>query len=132
MATTINDNRSIGELFSELSAQTSTLIRKEVELARHEMTRSVVEVARSSALFAGGAVIGYAGALVVLVGIAWGLADAGLPRWLAFVLVGVVTLLVGAGLALWAHQRLTTVSVVPNRTVETIRDDVEWAKEKTE
>jgi cation transporter-like permease len=132
MATTINDNRSIGELFSELSAQTSTLIRKEVELARHEMTRSVVEVARSSALIAGGAVIGYAGALVVLVGIAWGLADAGLPRWLAFVLVGVVTLLVGAGLALWARQRLTTVSVVPNRTVETIRDDVEWAKEKTE
>ena len=132
MATTLNDNRSIGELFSELSAQTSTLIRKEIELARYETTRSVMEVARSSAFIAAGAVIAYAGAIVVLIGIAWALADAGFPRWLAFVLVGVVTVLIGAGLALWARQRLTTVSIVPNRTVETIRDDVEWAKEKTE
>jgi ABC-type uncharacterized transport system permease subunit len=132
MATTVNDNRSLGELFSELSAQTSTLVRKEVELARHEMTRSVAEVARNSALIVAGGVIAYAGALVVLIGLAWALVEAGLPRWLGFVLVGGLTLAIGAATALWARERLNKVSVVPERTVETIREDVEWAKEQTE
>ena len=132
MATTVSDNRSLGELFSELSTQTSTLIRKEVELARHEMTRSVAEVARNSALIAAGGVIAYAGALVVLIGLAWALVEAGLPTWLGFVLVGALTLATGAATALWARQRLNNVSVVPERTVETIREDVEWAREQTE
>lgn len=132
MATQIRDERSLGELFGDLSAETSTLVRKEVELARHEMTRSLAVIARNSALIAAGGVIAYAGAIVVLIGLGWALIDAGLPRWAGFVVIGAITLVVGAVLSLWAKQSMSRVSIVPEKTVDTIRQDVEWAKEQTE
>jgi len=132
MATTVRDDRSLGELFAELSTETSTLVRKEIELARHEMTRSAAVLARSSALIAVGAVAGYAGAIVVLIGVAWLLVELGLPTWLGFVIAGGATVLIGAAVALWARSSMKTVSVMPERTVETIRQDVDWAKEQTQ
>jgi hypothetical protein len=130
--TTARDDRSLGELFAELSEKTSTLVSKEIELARHEMTRSATEMARRSAMIGVGGAIAYAGFIVLLIGAAWLLATIGLPTWIAFVLAGGVALAVGAFLAMRAAQALKTVSVVPERTVETIKQDVEWAKEQTQ
>jgi hypothetical protein len=125
------DDRSLGELFTELSDKTSTLIRKEIELARHEVTRSAETVARNSALMVAGGLIAYLGALVVLIGFGWLLVEAGLDAWLAFLLVGGITAAVGVFLAYRGMQSMKKVSVVPERTVETIRQDVEWAKDQT-
>lgn len=130
--TTARDDRSLGELFAELSEKTSTLVGKEIELARHEMTRSATEMARKSAMIGVGGAIAYAGFIVLLIGAAWLLAMLGLPTWFAFVLAGGIALAVGAFLAMRAVQALKTVSVVPERTVETIKQDVEWAKEQTQ
>ena len=129
---TDRDERSLGELFGELSADTSTLIRKEMELARHELTRSAQTYARNSMLVAAGGLIAYAGAIVLLMGIAWLLARLGLGADLSFLIVGAVTLAIGAVIAWRAVQSMQKVSVVPERTVETIREDVEWAKEQTQ
>jgi hypothetical protein len=129
--TAVRDERSLGDLFGELSQQTSTLVKKEIELARLEVTRSVTGMARSSAMIAVGGVIGYAGAIVVLIGLGWLLAGLGLPVWLAFVLVGGLTLAIGAFLAYRAMNAMKQVNVVPERTVETIKEDVEWAKDQT-
>jgi uncharacterized membrane protein len=131
MTTGIRDDRSLGELFAELSEKTSTLVRKEVELARYEMTRSVTTVARSSALIAVGGLVAYLGAIVALIGVAWLLAQAGMPTWLAFLLVGAVTIAIGAFVALRAFQEMKKLEIVPPRTVETVKQDVEWAKEQT-
>ena len=130
--TTVRDERSLGELFAELSEKTSTLVKKEIELARHEMTRSATEMARRSAMIGVGGAIAYAGFIVMLIGAAWLLAMLGLPTWVAFVIAGGIALAVGAFLAMRAAQALKTVSVVPERTVETIKQDVEWAKEQTQ
>jgi len=130
--TTVRDERSLGELFAELSEKTSTLVKKEIELARHEMTRSATEMARRSAMIGVGGAIAYAGFIVLLIGAAWLLAMLGLPTWVAFVIAGGIALAVGAFLAMRAAQALKTVSVVPERTVETIKQDVEWAKEQTQ
>jgi len=130
--TTARDDRSLGELFAELSEKTSTLVKKEIELARHEMTRSATDMARKSAMIGVGGAIAYAGFIVLLIGAAWLLATIGLPTWVAFVLAGGIALAVGAFLAMRAAQALKTVSVVPERTVETIKQDVEWAKEQTQ
>lgn len=126
------DDRSLGELFAELSEKTSTLVKKEIELARHEMTRSVTVLARDSARIVIGALVAYLGAIVVLIGIAWLLVNLGLPVWLAFLLVGGITLAGGALLAWRAFQSVRNVNVVPTRTVETIKQDVEWAKDQTQ
>ena len=72
------------------------------------------------------------GAIVVLIGIAWLLVQMGLPTWLGFLLVGGVTIAIGGILAWTAIQSLRKVSVVPTRTVETIKQDVEWAKDQTQ
>ena len=130
--TTARDDRSLGELFGELSEKTSTLVKKEIELARHEMTRSVTVLARDSARIIAGGLIAYLGAIVVLIGIAWLLTELGLPWWLAFLLVGGITLAGGALLAWRALESVRKVNVVPARTVETIKQDVEWAKDQTQ
>ena len=130
--TALRDERSLGELFGELSQQTSTLVKKEIELARLEVTRSVTGMARSSAMVAVGGVVAYAGAIVLLIGLAWLLTSLGLPVWLAFGLVGGVTAAIGGFLAYRALNAMKQLSVVPERTVETIKEDVEWAKDQAQ
>ena len=130
--TAIRDDRSLGELFAELSEKTSTLVQKEIELARHEMTRSATTLARNSARIVIGGLVAYTGAIVALIGVAWLLVTLGLPTWLGFLLVGGLTIAIGGFLAWTAIQSLKKVSVVPTRTVETIKQDVDWAKEQTQ
>lgn len=130
--TATRDEQSLGELFSDLSQQTSTLVKKEIELARHEVTRSVTTLGKDAAMIAIGGVIAYAGVIVVLIGLGWLLATIGLPVWLAFVLVGAIVVAIGAFLAWRAIQEMKKVSVVPERTVETVKEDVEWAKDQTQ
>ncbi len=127
---TPREERPLGELFGELSQQTSTLIRKEVELARHEMVRSLTEIGRNTALIAVGGVVAYAGFIVLLIGIGWALAEAGLPLWASIVLVGAVVLVGGAAIAAWAIQQIRKARVVPEKTIQTVQDNVRWAKEQ--
>lgn len=130
--TATRDDRSLGELFGELSEQTSTLVKKEIELARHEVTRSVTSLGRDAAMIGAGAAIAYAGMIVLLIGIGWLLVTIGLPVWLSFVLVGAIVLAVGAFLAYRSMQSIKKTSVMPERTVETVKEDVEWAKDQTQ
>ena len=126
------EERSLGELFSELSQQTSTLVKKEVELARHEITRSVTELGRNAAIIVVGGIVAYAGFIVLLLGVAWALAEAGLPLWVGLLLVGLIVVVVGAVLAFYAIQQMRQAKLVPEKTVKTVQDNVRWAKEQTE
>ena len=58
------------------------------------------------------------------------LVDAGVSPWLAALLVGTATLAAGAALAWRGREGLRTTSVMPERTIETLKDDAEWAKEQ--
>jgi type IV secretory pathway TraG/TraD family ATPase VirD4 len=132
MTTAPREERSLGELFSDLSQQLSTLVRKELDLARHEVTRSASQMGRAAALIAVGGLLAYAGLIVVLVGLGFLLGTMGLPAWLAFVLVGGVVMAIGAFLAWRFLNEMRKTSIVPERTVATIQDNVQWAKEQTE
>lgn len=132
MAVVRDEERSLGELFGELSQQTSTLVKKEIELARHEVTKSASTMARDAAMVAAGGALAYAGLIVLLVGLGWLLATIGVPIWLAFLLVGGIAAGVGAFLAMRYLRQMQRVSVVPERTMETIKEDVEWAKDQTQ
>jgi len=130
--TAVQEERSLGELFSDLSTHTSTLVKKEIELARHEITKSATDLARNSAMIVAGGLAAYAGAIVALIGIGWLLVALGAPVWLGLLVVGVVTIAIGAFLAYRAIQTLKQLNVVPTRTVDTIKEDVEWAKDQTQ
>ena len=124
------DDRSLGQLFGDLSRQLSTLVRQEIDLARTETTQRVTAVTRDAALIGAGAALGYAGLLFLLAALVALLVYAGLDTWLAALLVGVVTLAVGGALVWRGREGLRTAKLVPERTIETLKDDAEWAKEQ--
>jgi hypothetical protein len=127
---TERDDRSLGDLFGRLANQVSTLVRQEIALARTETTARASAVGRDVALIAAGGALLYAALLVVLGAIVLLLIDAGLDGWIAALLVGVLVALVGGGLVLVGRDRLKTADVAPRRTIETLQDDAEWAKER--
>jgi hypothetical protein len=124
----VSDNRSLGELFSELSRETATLIRQEAELARTEVTASVARIGRHATLIAGGGAIAYGGLLALVAALVLGLVRMGLPAWAAALVGGIIVLAIGGlliqrGLAALRHDQLT-----PTKTVETMKENAAWAK----
>jgi VIT1/CCC1 family predicted Fe2+/Mn2+ transporter len=123
------DSSSLGTLFSELSTDLSTLVRQEIELARTETTEKVSTAARSAGALVAGGLIAYAGVIVVLIAVAILLGEI-MPLWLAMLIVGLVVLVIGAIMAISGKNKLANLNVVPEKTVETLKEDARWAKEQ--
>jgi len=126
----LRDERSLGDLFSDLSRETTTLVRQEVQLAKAELTQSATEAARGIGMLVAGGAVAYAGLLFLLLAIVFGLIEAGWDAWLSALVVGLVVVTVGAILVLRARESLKPANLAPRRTVETLKEDQEWAKEQ--
>lgn len=126
----VRDERSLGDLFSDLSRETTTLVRQEVQLAKAELTQSATEAARGIGMLVAGGAVAYAGLLFVLLAIIFGLIEAGWDAWLSALVVGVVVVAIGAILVLRARESLKPANLAPRRTIETLKEDQEWAKEQ--
>jgi VIT1/CCC1 family predicted Fe2+/Mn2+ transporter len=124
------DNRSLGQLFGDLSRQLSTLIRQEIVLARTEMTSKATAVGRDAATIGLGGAMLYAAFLTLLGAIVLLLIDLGVPGWVAALGVAVVVGVIGGVMIAAGRQSLTRQQVAPTRTVETLKDDADWAKER--
>ena len=124
------DERSLGELFTELARETSTLVRQEVQLAKAELTQSATEAARGIGMLVAGGAVAYAGLLFLLLAIVYGLIEAGWEPWVSALVVGLVVVAIGAVLVLRARESLKPANLAPRRTVETLKEDQEWAKEQ--
>jgi hypothetical protein len=119
--------KSLGELFSELTSDLSNLFRKEVELAKVETKEEVARAGKAGGMLGGGALAGYFALLFLSFALAW-LLDEWMHPALAFLIVGLVYGVVAAVLALQGRARLQTVNPVPQQTVETLKEDVQWAR----
>jgi hypothetical protein len=127
---TQRDERSLGELFAELSRQTSALVRQEVDLAKTEMTQKAREVGKDAGFMAAGGAVAYAGLLVLLAALVL-LLGLWIPLWVSALIVGVLVLGIGGFLVLLGRDRLTKTTMAPQQTVETLKEDVRWAREQT-
>jgi uncharacterized membrane protein YqjE len=132
------DNRSqaaltelpIPELMRQLSDQTATLVRQELELAKVELTAKGKRAGIGAGMFGAAAVVGlYAlGALTAAVILALSHA---VTAWLAALIVAVGYGAVAGGLALTGKSNVQRgVPPVPEQTVQTVREDVEVAKQR--
>jgi hypothetical protein len=130
MMAQVRDERSLGDLFSDLSRETTTLVRQEVQLAKAELTQSATEAARGIGMLVAGGAVAYAGLLFLLLAIVFGLIQAGWDAWLSALVVGLVVVAIGAILVLRARESLKPANLAPRRTVETLKEDQEWAKEQ--
>ena len=124
------EQRSLGELFGDLSRQMSALVRQEIELARAEVTGKATSAARDVAIIGAGIGLLYAGLLALIGAAVLFLADQGVSPWLAALVVAIVVAVVGGLLVMSSRESLANRDMAPKRTVETLKDDAEWAKEQ--
>lgn len=120
---------SLGRLFSDLSNDFTNLVREELRLARVETMEKVSTATRSIVSMAAGGFIAYAGLLALLFMVILLLAEI-MPMWLASAIVGIVAIVIGAIMIMGGRSALSNMTIVPEKTVETIKDDAEWVKEQ--
>ena len=124
------DDRSLGELFAELAQETSTLVRQEVNLAKTEMSEKASRAGRQVGVLAAGGAVAYAGLLAILAGVIVLLGQV-IPMWLSALLVGIVVGVVGYLLVSRALEALKREDFAPRQTMETLKEDQQWAKDQT-
>ena len=120
------DNRSLGDLLSELSRETSTLVRKEIELATTETTAKLKVAAGYAGVAATGGALVHAGLLVLLAAIVIGLAQLGVTPWLSAFIVALLTMGVGYMLVNRGLSGLRHTRVTPTQTIESLKEDARW------
>lgn len=123
------DERALGDLFTELARETSTLVRQEMALAKIEMTRKVTQVGRDVTTIGVGGAIAYAGLLALIAGLIVVLGQF-IPLWLSALLVGLA--FAGAGYVLIQQglSALKRADLTPRETLATLKEDSEWAKDQ--
>jgi uncharacterized membrane protein YqjE len=124
-------DRGIGELVKDLAGQTSTLVRQEIQLAQAELTSKGKLAGRGAGMLAGAAVAGLL-ALIALTAVLIAALDTALPLWLAALIVTLLWAVIGAVLASRGRKELQRAAPpVPEQTVETVKEDIQWAKTQT-
>jgi uncharacterized membrane protein YqjE len=120
-------DRSTVQLVRDIADDTSTLVRKEIELARQEITEAL------KSRLIGGAALAVCGTMalfgLIYLGIAAGAAfSIVLPRWLAWLIVGGAFLVLAGAAALFGLRKMKKPPIAPEETKRTVKEDVEWAK----
>jgi TM2 domain-containing membrane protein YozV len=129
---TRQQERSLGELFGDLTRDMSALIRQETQLATTEMTQKATRAGKSAGVLLGGALVAYAGFFALLWAIVYGLNSlSGLPVWASFLIVAIIVLAIGGFVAWRGYDTLRKTDLVPRQTVETLKEDAQWAKDQT-
>lgn len=127
----VRDDRSLGELFSELSNETTTLVRQEIALAKTEMTEKATEAGKNVGFLVAGGAVAYAGLLTLIATLVIVLGQIGVPWWLSALIVGIAVTGIGYVLVQRGLSNLKNLDPKPARTVETLQEDKEWAKDQT-
>ena len=123
-------DQSTSELVQRASEQITTLVRDEIALAKAELTEKGKHAGIGVGLFGGGGVLAFYGLGALLTTIIIAL-DLMMPLWLAALIVTVVWLVIAAVLASAGKKALQASTPPAPQTVETVKEDIEWAKTRT-
>src|SRR5690349_9023595 len=121
--------RPVAALLSDLAGETSTLVRQEIALLKAELSESLARIGVGTGALAAGGVIAFSGWLALVAAAILGLSYV-LAPWLAALIIGVVVIALGAGLALFGKSRLKADAVVPRRTMNSLREDEAWIRDQ--
>ncbi|HEY8607855.1 MAG TPA: phage holin family protein [Noviherbaspirillum sp.] len=126
-------DKSLGELFSDLTRDVVDLVRQEIELARVEMSGKVADAQKAVAAVAIGGAVLLAGALVLLLAVVKGvemLLPPEVAPWLAPLIVGLVVVAIGFVMVKGGAQKLSADKLMPHRTMDSLKRDKMLAQEK--
>jgi uncharacterized membrane protein YqjE len=124
-------DRSVGELLKQLANETSTLMRQELELAKAEMREKAGKAGPGFGMWgaAGAMALLALGALTAFLILAL---DGAMPNWLAALVVALVYGTIAGLLYRLGKQKVDEAgSPVPEQTIDTLKEDVQWAKHPT-
>ena len=127
VATGVQDERSLGEIVGDLSTDLTTLVKKELELARTELKEEAAKAGKGAGMLGGA---GVAGLLTLILGsfaLAY-LLDNWMPVELAFLIVTVLWAIVGAVLAARGRKELKNANPQLPETQQTLKEDAAWVK----
>ena len=135
---TTNHPSSLPNLLRELRDETTTLLRQEVALAKAELKENASRLGSHSLQIAIGGFVGYAGLIVLLIGLGLLISsllvragmDADLAQWLAPTAVGAIVAIIGVSMASRAKKAMAHEDLAPRQTMETLRENKEWAQAK--
>ena len=121
------DERSLGEIFSDVTQNLTTLIRQEMDLAKTEMKEEVAKVGKGAGLLGGAGLAGWFLLLFVSLTLMYGL-DEFLPIWVAALIVTVIWGVIAAVLALSGKKAIKEANPQLPETQQTLKEDVQWAR----
>jgi len=124
-------DQSIGALVTELAAETSTLVRQELDLAKAEMTDRGRQMGKGAGMFGAAAAVGLlAGGALTACFIA--ALDRAMTTWLAALIVTVVYAAVAGALAMTGRKQVREAAPpIPEQAIDSVKEDVQWAKTQT-
>lgn len=126
------NDRSLKELFTDLTNSVSTLFRKEIELARAETSEKISQAGVAAGSIAAGAILALAALIVLLQALVIALTELGLaPGWASLIVGGVVAIIAFA-LIYKGINDLKASNLAPTRTVESLRRDATMVKEQAQ
>lgn len=123
------ENRSVGDLLGKVTTDLSTLMRQEVELAKVEIKEEATKAGKASGMLAGAGAVGYLVLVFLALALMFAL-DSVMPTGWAALITAVVLGAVAGVLFVLGKKKLAQVNPKPEQTVETLKEDVQWAKNR--
>ena len=127
----IESDQSLGELISRMTSDFSKLVGTQIELAKLEIKDEVAKAGKGAGMVGGGGLAAIIGVLLLSFAIAYWLADAFDNTGWGFFIVGLVYAVAAAVLVLKGKQKIKEATPVAEQTIETIKEDVAWARRQT-
>jgi len=115
-------DRSLGELLTDLTQDITKLVRQELSLARAEMTEKAGNIGKQLGLLAIGGALAYSGVLAIVAALVIILATLGLPYWASALIVGVLVAAIGGLLVKKGLDAIRGQDLVPRQTLETLKE----------
>lgn len=127
-AAELEDERSLGTIIKELTADLSTLFRSEIALLKLELKDTFAKLGGGAALFAAALFLALIGLAFLFVTITLGLVALGVPAWLSALIVTVVLFVAAGVLALMGKKKFAAVEFVPTESIDQIKTDIDTIK----
>ncbi|MGA8027025.1 MAG: phage holin family protein [Bryobacteraceae bacterium] len=124
------NSRSIVDVLEDILANVQTIVRSEVRLAKTEITEEATKAGRAAGMMAGGVVAALFTVWLLLLTIVFALATV-IPMWSAALLVFLLMAALTALLLIAGKKRFKTVHAKPEKTIESVKENVEWVKNQT-
>ena len=123
------EDRSLSDILQDTIRNVQEIVRSEVRLAKTEIREEVAKAKSSTLLLGAGAVTAIFAVLFLLLTVVYGLALV-MPSWAAALIVGAALTVVATLVLTIGLERFRQIHPTPERTVETIKENVEWAKQQ--